>query len=232
MRILFALGLTCAACMMVQCKTGEINYGSEVKNATEGDGVPQVNPKAFNAYNIWGDGNGTEILDYPQGYEVPSGRTNPDGVFYVHQNMFRGGAYNDFIATPTDGAKVVNNVLEYPVRNGRQLKLKFTQISENGMSHDLAVAYCKDQKQRLPTIRELFDFCAAGVVEPNYGDSFRKGKYPSTARCGESFLWSASLNSNRLSEGWRFIRDEGIVDFVYRSGPYVVPFKVRCVGSE
>jgi len=238
MQLRFVTGLMCAACAFVQCKTRDSNNDLKLKNAKAD--VTQVDPTAFNAFIIWRDGQGNEILDYPQDYPqgsgVHAGRTNhPDGVFYVHGKMYRGGAYNDFIAAPTDGAKVVNDVLEYPVQNGRQLKLKFTKVSEKGMTQDLAVAYCKNQKHqklRLPTIRELFDFCAAGVIEPNYGEDFRRGKYPSTARCGESFLWSASVNSNRFSEGWRFARDDGSVDYVYRNGPYASPLKVRCVGSE
>ncbi len=64
---------------------------------------------------------------------------------------------------PTEGAKVVNDVLEYPVKNGKVLKLKFTAEFPNEMDRTAAVEHCKKQGLRLPTVREFFDFCAAGT---------------------------------------------------------------------
>jgi hypothetical protein len=133
---------------------------------------------------------------------------------------------------PTEGAKVVNDVLEYPVKNRKQLKLKFTKISEQRMAQFDAPAYCKNQGLRLPTVREIFDFCAAGVTEPSYGPNYQAGKYPSTARCGHTWLWSASLDPSYLRYAWRFASYIGSVAVDDRgySIPRDVPVHVRCVG--
>jgi hypothetical protein len=254
MRILFVAGLACAACALVSCRSREYNQ-SQVKSS-EGDasvtkqppkGVTQVNPMAFNAFNIWRDGNGAEILDYPQGYDVEQGSTDPDGVFYVEEAEYwdrkwgSGVPTEKFIGVPTAGAKVVNDVLEYPVRNGKQLKLKFAEMSEKKMiqvSKDPdvlnAVTYCKNQGLRLPTVRELFDFCAAGVTEPNYGPKHKKDSYPPTERCREKrFLASASVDSAHRDAVWTFFGATGEFpgNNTYRSGPYGTS-NVRCVGVE
>jgi hypothetical protein len=258
MRILLAAGLACATCALVQCTPRLFNpssddkkpSGSPTKKPDNENQTPksqdgsttggtttaptptlvQINPKAFNAFNIWRDGQGSEIVDYPQGYNFGSFSTTPDGVFCVN-----GAAYwndNGFIGVPTEGAKVVNDVLEYPVKNGKQLKLKFTKISEKEMVHHYAVTYCKDQGLRLPTVRELFDFCAAGVTEPNYGPNygpnFEDEKYPSTARCWKTYLWSASVFSYSGYGVWRFHGSYGFVSYGNRDGTG----GVRCVGGE
>lgn len=49
------------------------------------------------------------------------------------------------------------------------------------MTHPEAVKYCLDQKLRLPTIRELFDFCS-DKMEP--------------ILCQDEEIWSASLQAN------------------------------------
>lgn len=142
----------------------------------------KVNVKAFKAFDIWRDGQRAEILDYPQSYGVNDGSISSDGVFYTNAETY--WPEGKFIAVPTGSVQVVNDVLEYPVRNGKQLKLKFTKVSEKAMTHAESVTYCKNLGLRLPTTRELFDFCAAGVTEPNYGPNFEMPKYPKSARCG------------------------------------------------
>jgi hypothetical protein len=190
----------------------------------------RVNPNAFNAFNIWRDGQGSEILDYPQGYDVESGSIPPDGVFYVQESEYSTG--RSFIGVPTEGAKVVNDVLEYPIKNNKWLKLKFTDISEEKMQHRDAVSYCKHQGLRLPTVREIFDFCAAEVTEPSYGSGFKWARYPNTARCAWSAPWSASVLSDEKdgnSYAWLFSAGNGTAANVSRS-PYGNPHDVRCVG--
>jgi hypothetical protein len=227
MRSLFGVELACAAFALVQCTPRQFNGGSEVKDAPVSGGVTQINPKAFNAFNIWRDGQGSEILDYPQGYDYRGDdRTTPDGVFYVENAAY----WKDkkFMGVPTAGAKVVNDVLEYPVQNGKQLKLKFTETSEKKMYLADAVTYCKDQGLRLPTARELFDFCAAGVTEPNYGPNFYLEKYPSTARCERSiWIWSASVYSDYRRIAWLFSGFHGYVNPLTRNDTG----GVRCVGG-
>lgn len=245
MRLNFASGVLCAGLFAVSCVQRDYNSGDNApppkkevpqnqdgnQNTTGGTTTAptltlvQINPKAFNAFNIWRGGQGSEILDYPQGYDVIDGSTTPDGVFYVERDAY----WKDqkFIGVPTEGAKVVNDVLEYPVKNGKQLKLKFTKISEKTMPHRDAVAYCKNQGLRLPTVRELFDFCAAGVTEPNYGPNYQAGKYPSTARCWETYPWSASVYSYDRSDAWLFNGYGGIPN----SFTFYYTYGVRCVGG-
>jgi hypothetical protein len=228
MRVWFLTGLMCAAGALASCGFGH-NSGSEVKDTPSSGGVTQVNPKAFNAFNIWRDGQGAEILDYPQDYGVWA-PISPDGVFFVSRNEY--WQPRKFVGVPTEGAKVVNDLLEYPVQNGRQLKLQFAKISEDTMFHPYAVTYCKNQGLRLPTIRELFDFCAAGVTEPNYGPNFERGRYPSTARCGGSHLWSASIDAAYRYFAWQFdIFDGNIFPQKRIDTDNAYPAGVRCVGS-
>jgi hypothetical protein len=89
------------------------------------------------------------------------------------------------------------------------------------MTHLDAVAYCKNQGLRLPTVREIFDFCAAGVTEPNYGrPNYDSEKYPSTARCWMASLWSAPVNSSLRSMAWTFNGNYGYVYYgSFRSRP-------------
>ena len=202
----------CAVGILVSCGFGH-NTGSELKDTPASDAVTQVNPKAFNAFNIWRDGQGSEILDYPQGYEIQEGTTEADGVFYV----------NEYVSVPTEGAKVVNDVLEYPARNGKQLKLKFTAATPTEMNHNDAVAHCKQQGLRLPTIREVFDFCAAGTL-PNAEGNF------DYSRCNpDDYPWSASVDTNDRDQAWLFDPQYGFVYSDIRSGHFYV-YNVRCVG--
>lgn len=187
--------------------------------------VTQVNPKAFNAFSIWHDGQGSEILNYPEHYgaELPQ----PDEVFYILRSEYE--LNGRFLGTPTEGAKVENDLLEYPVRNGRQLKIKFTPISDRAMQHGQAMRYCSTQGRRLPTVRELFDFCAAGVIEPNYGPNFKIYKYPTNARCGGTSLFSASINPGApFDDAWLFNNNVGGVSI----GANYYDYGVRCVGEQ
>jgi hypothetical protein len=213
----------------VTCDWGAVekNVTAEQFNKNDVCKVTQINPKAFNAFHIWRDGQGSEVLDYPQGYDVATNSgTVPDGVFYVEVAAYWKRA-DEFSGVPTEGAKVVNDVLEYPSKNVKQLKLKFTKISEKKMSHSDAVTFCKNQGLRLPTAREIFDFCAAGVTEPNYGPNFKYGRYPQTARCGQNTLWSASVYSSFRNNAWLFYGNNGVVSNYDR----YVSYGVRCVGG-
>jgi hypothetical protein len=217
MRILFATGMAFAACALVQCTPRLFNNDSGVKNATAAEGVKQVNPKAFNAFNIWRDGKGAEVLDYPQGYEVRDGSIEATaGIFYEHREAYW---YNDGAnSAPTAGASVAGDLLVYPPQEGRTLKLKFSPLSPSDMNHFDAVRYCGEKKLRLPTAQELFDFCtaktAAGVNE---------------LRCSEKRLWSASVYSYQRDRAFSYRNSHNVEQFY---GPRDHTAGVRCVGGE
>lgn len=237
MRILFVAGLACAACALVQCTPRKFNAGSDVKGTGDTASMEkdpatgtQVNPKAFNAYNIWRDGKGTEILDYPAGYFVPEAYPagHPDGVFYVegysYWKRIPDWGVPKFIGSVTEGAKVEGDLLTYPTKEGRSLALKFSAPAEIGMEYMTlrgAVQYCKAKGLRLPHIQELFDFCAAGTAKNSEG-TYRDN------RCQEKWWWSASLGSTYDSGPWQFKGDYGYVNTGLRS----LGHGVRCVSGE
>lgn len=189
----------------------------------------QVNPQAFNGFNIWRYGDEKELLDYPKGWEQSAGAdTSADDIFSVALDKYWSSNTFKPIGVPTEGVNVVGNVLEYPVRNGKQLKLKFSAKAEEEMNQYEAARYCKDLGLRLPTIRELFDYCDAGVeVISNFPHSI----YPSTARCYEpvnTWYWSASVFSGKREYAWIFHAQQGYVNQFDRLSIYG---RVRCVGS-
>lgn len=185
----------------------------------------------FDDFLMWRDGNGLNgvsgVFDYPEGYLVEQNRSvngtfvvDPaDGVFFV--------SANEGLRKPTDGASVSGEVmtdairsgtLAYPAREGRLFKLKFTQQSSVEMSHAEATKYCRDMGFRLPTIRELFDFCAAGTA-PNQAGNYDKH------RCSAKGIWSSSVYADDRMYAWEF-GQFGYVHANFRFSKYLV----RCVG--
>jgi hypothetical protein len=110
----------------------------------------------------------------------------------------------NFVAVITAGATVEGNTLNYGIneRTNRELKLVFSDILPEKTQFE-AQADCGSKKMRLPTAREIFDFCGAGIPELNYGPDYSKqmNRYPVTARCGKDSgagigtitLWSVSV---------------------------------------
>jgi hypothetical protein len=185
-----------------------------------------MNRLPFDSFNTWRYGQGTGIFKYPWDYDETRGKSTPDGVFFVSDNEYLvpNVSHSIFKGVPTQDAKVLNDVVEYPSKDGRNLKLKFTKISDKEMPHVKAVAHCKKQGLRLPTVRELFDFCAAGVTEPKYGPNGSIGRYSATERCGKEVTWSLSISSE-LSHAWYFSAPWGNV----RPADRLVELGVRCV---
>lgn len=218
-KVSVALGLA----VLASCKSREFTNAGEAVNTTASADSEQVNAKAFNAFDLWRDGRGSEILEYPAKYGNPDGnRVTVDGIFYVslldywqncqledcgdYKPKFPGSTRTRFKAVPTEGAKVVDDVLIYPVRHGKQLKIKFEKTPEKGKVHRDAVEDCKRRGLRLPTIRELFDFCAAGVTVANYGPNWSDSEYPEFgSRCGNKLIyWSVSKDEMSGSYGLMF----------------------------
>jgi hypothetical protein len=227
MNLFLATGMSCVLGVLASC-TERRYQGSESSDVNDRPSS-QVNSQAFNAFNIWRDGKGIEISDYPRNFQSTTGVVNSDGVFFFAEGMFwkKGDdGVRNFIAVPTEGAKVEGDVLIYPPRSGKQLKLKFSPMNQDTASHGEAVQKCKDKNMRLPTVRELFDFCAAGVTEPKFGPNFKSGAYPKSARCGGNRFWSASVDSDARDYAWLFDGVYGYVTINYRD---IIGFGVRCV---
>jgi hypothetical protein len=212
MRIALFSGILCAGVFAVSCK--ERNYG-------EGDVKAQkfevVNPMAFNAFLLWRDGKSEAILDYPAGFGS-KGKKPPDAIFYVDESEYLRG--ESFIAVPTVGAAVSNDVLTYQSKNNRQLALKFEMLAGDKMVHAKAVEECKKKQMRLPTLREAFDYCVAGTERLPNG-SFKDH------RCGKEPLWTASLFAENNQYVWLFYVRHG---YVGRAG-YDNTSAVVCVGQ-
>lgn len=91
-----------------------------------------------------------------------------------------------FIGAPSKGASVSNDLLSVPGAAGAQPKnLQFTDVSSEKLEFVDALKACKAKGLRLPTMRELFDFCTAGFEKDRQG-------YYSQTRCPHD-LWSSSV---------------------------------------
>jgi hypothetical protein len=83
-----------------------------------------------------------------------------------------------------------------------------------------ALVQCKQQGLRLPTVRELFDFCWARTAASSEGHLEKH-------RCDPSWVWSASVYSNHRDFAWLFNGDHGNVNF----DPRRFAYGVRCVSG-
>jgi hypothetical protein len=217
MRVTLIFALSYVVWVLSSCSSDARSYG-RFENVKSAD----INPQAFNAFNLWLDGQGNESLSYPDGYSEIEGTIASDGVFYVAEEDF--WDHRKFTAVPTPGIAVKDKTLFYPERNGRKLILEFSPVSETPLSQPEAVEFCESMNMRMPTVREIFDFCTAGVSEANYGPDYDL-QYPATGRCGEQFLWSAAVDSNYRDYAWLFYGTLGAVDSDVR----FVSHAVRCV---
>lgn len=235
MRILSLTGLVVIAGFLVQCKPRQFNDNSAVKESVTNTSG-QVDPKYFNAFDMWekGDQSGSLRDTYPTDYKLMEGSRSSDNIFYVAYKEFIPNPNSFFGGKPTVGARVegpvlgepkkkaakAEGVLIYPEKNGRTLRLKFSALSERGMYHDEARDFSAPEKGlRLPTARELLDFCTAGLTPNKEGKSEQH-------RCG--FLdstWTASVLADSISSAWVFN------GYIYELGQTdrENPVNVRCV---
>lgn len=227
------------------CQLRSYNDSKSSTKKDESSSDSRIDPRAFNAFKIWQDGEGEPIYSYPNGYNVEEIKNEgPDGVFYVDKKDYwemkssPSELSGRFIAQRTANIKKNKDdgSLSYPAnKQGKKLDLSFTKISAKKMTHPEAVKYCQDQKLRLPTIRELFDFCS-DQMEP--------------VLCQNEDLWSASLqanpnkntsdrNGNYAYQAWYFNGVSNYVDLGIRvvskvgspSFEVKTQYFVRCVGT-
>jgi hypothetical protein len=222
MRLGLTSGIFGFALLAVSCHMR--GYNSSESSGIAGDMVAvsgQINPQAFNAYDMWRDGKGTPVLFYPAGYDSREGKSDADGVFNVAKITYRRD--DQFVGSVTEMAKVKGDVLIYPPKEGRTLSLKFSPAATVNMTHAEAVNYCKKQGLRLPTIQELLDFCGAETMKNT------NGLY-ANHRCGNQTTgyWSASVFSADRYNAWQFNADVGEADYRTSRGFLL---GARCVGT-
>lgn len=146
--------------------------------------------------------------------KAAGGADQGDGVYApVDEGSLGGQGKMDIeSAEPTKYAKVSGTdasnkksggVLTYELE-GRVLKLKFTELQDNGVkkTHAEAIEHCAAQNLRLPTARELFDFCTVGIESKLIPNSKVKS-WAFVHRCeNASNVWSMTLRANNLKEAW------------------------------
>jgi hypothetical protein len=197
--------------------------------------ITDIDARAFNAFNIWRDGLGEDvyrkpIYSYPIGYDRQADGlpASPEGTFFVSVQEYysRYGGNNYFVGTPTNAAfvsgeiltdRTQGGVLEYRPKNGNRLIVKFSEASENVLNQTEAVEYCEQKGLRLPTARELFDFCAKDTAPSSDKHYFRH-------RCEET-VWSASVWAENRDLAWAFYGALGVLSRKEKHS-------VRCVGIE
>lgn len=252
------IALVSVGILSVSCKHRAYN-SAETKGYANQDAAGAVNAMAFNALKIWNgevaadESQVKEILEYPThplSYQSYQGKPDADEVFYSE-----GREYNPAVITPasatgvgsaemgypkiqlTEGLRVERDgedeILVYPVnqKSGKSLKLRFTKEDLQITNQEAAVKHCANKNLRLPTSREVFDFCTAGISGLLNG-KYYAAKYPETGRCAKRFVLSATVNANRLTHSFRFEGWNGLMKTATRSpnashDPGTV---TRCVG--
>lgn len=178
-----------------------------------------VDPMAFNALNMWRDGTGNAVMNFPENYDSATEQTTSDGIFIIHPDTFLDDK-NFSLGTTTEGATVESTVLHYPEKDGRNLQLKFSPMADREMSHSDAVRHCKRAGLRLPTAQELLDFCAAGTARDRFDGKYRNHR----CKEGQYGFWSASVYT--AGSAWEF-SNIGQLRFYLRSAKN----QVRCAGT-
>jgi hypothetical protein len=185
------------------------DYQSYEQNGTEvnpGGGLLSQLP--INAFLVWRDGV-PEVYQYPRGFErpdIPIREEEEDGFLYVD------GYSSEFpdVASPTEGATVDGAVLNYPEREGRTFSLTFLPPRSADdpylapsyyarQNFGKALKHCIGRGGRLPTIRELYDFCHA--PSNSESPSAEEWCYGQSSQ-GEVRVWSGTANASDPSTIW------------------------------
>ena len=101
--------------------------------------------------------------------------------------------------------KKSGGILTYELE-GRVLSIGFTDVQEKAVmkTHAEAVEHCAAKHLRLPTARELFDFCTSGL-EPEIVPPAKAKSWAFVHRCVRGYeLWSTTLRANNLKQAWEF----------------------------
>jgi hypothetical protein len=110
------------------------------------------------------------------------------------------------VATPTSYATVKGDneddpasggVLTY-VFEGRTLAIKVSELQENELNHADAAEACAQKQLRLPTARELFDFCFAGRTKLDKPNPMN----PLNSRCSFRYNWTVTVKADNRQNAW------------------------------
>ncbi len=204
MHICLFVSIATLAGLAAGCKARNYNTSSDVKD--DDKKATEIDPMAYNAFTIWLTGKGDPVFAIPQGYEGSSNGKQPDGVFYINRKSYLREYSDDskFVGAVTEGASYKNGVLEYPKKDGRELKLKVEKHMNVGKMQLEAIKYCESKQQRMVTAQELFDFCSL------YKEGMDNGVYFDRKDCLGSIIWSVSLvpGSRDMVWGYKGLEEE------------------------
>jgi len=234
--------ITLSGMSVISCKNAS-ESPLDSSTISSGKETSKVPVEAYNAYSLWrrefiidiSEGSSDQgimislsqdpLTKFPEAYNkrgLSKNDRETDNAFIVHYNMWREDG--EFTRIPTKVAKVENDTLIYPA-NPSTLTLKFSSPSKDPLSHDEAVKFC-EKMGRLPTAREIFDFCTAGVNNVDFGKEGDYANNAKKARCAGQDLWSVSIESRDYSLAWRFDSNDGDLD---RKNRDTTKFLARCI---
>lgn len=234
MRAIFTLGIVFTAGFLLSCKEREFDQGSTSSANQMGNRAP-ANAAPYNVLQLWRQGGGNPLWQLPEALQsdrVTNGNGFPieaqvnDVFFMNYEDYFL--TSEKFKAVPSPEAQVRGNVLTYAVPNRQPLRLQFSAPNDMADTRSSAINECAKMNMRLPTAREIFDFCATGVQ--GYGDGFKMASYPANGRCAKPdvILWTVSVTAGNTSVPWIFVGNpHGWVAPAPGPNKY---FHYRCVG--
>jgi hypothetical protein len=237
----FVLFCGMALLSVVSCKNRDFAQSDVASKKNDND--KKFPP--FDAFLIWEDGQGLKgeqgVYEYPSSYDssltlIP--KEIADHVFYEDLKDYTKAtekSTNDpegWVGTPTKGISVTDGVLKYPETGGRKLSLRFGERSEKRMNQIEARHFCEKNNQRLPTLRELFDFCTAekeATQKGRFKDNRCSTPASSIGFISVSGYWSASLLKH-LPGGDAYFFDSNRGEVIALDRTF--PSWVICVGKN
>lgn len=227
------------------CKKRDFNSASDIKADFESS--PTVLP--YNALKVLEDPKTAPLTAYPKNFGKPGiNIIKPDGngILAVESDQVFFSAMKDWFgsktldvqgskkkvdyqlqATPTsyvtvkaddenDGQSV--GLLTYKI-DGRTLDIKVSEVQDTEMSHTDAISACARKNLRLPTARELFDFCFAGREKLSDPSPMN----PLNTRCSFRYNWTTTLKADNRADAW------AVGNWItWHDRRNILPF--RCVG--
>jgi len=238
MRLLSVFGFLFLGLVLISCK--ERGYNKSEVNLRI---FEKKTPPPYHAFLIWRDNAGPNfpvpelgsrweengktvtrpgfLYPSPTDKGAPTGK--PDGIFYVAEGSGEyvkvedNGKKRIVVATATEGATVLGDVLTYPDKEGRKLSIRFLEpqkdrnkwyapsyFAQNNLG--TAFADCRDKGGRLPTVRELYDFCnaPADTGKKSKAEEWCNGTFQKNGDTSESVrMWSLTADANDTFMFWR-----------------------------